>query len=107
MQLPKLDRATFEERIFETKENCLVIFTRKTCRECKVIVPMLEEMADSYLNAPFNFYSVDVEEQVPLFKRFSLRGVPSILFFSKGEHQGKLAGMVEEEQVIEKIEEIC
>ena len=104
MELLKLDRETFEEKIFEGKEKCLVIFSRKTCKECKVIVPMLEEMADSYTNGSFNFYKVDVEEQVPLYKRFSLKGVPSILFFKNGEYQFKVAGMVDEELIEEKIE---
>jgi len=106
MELLKLDLDSFEERIFKNGEDCLVIFSRKTCKDCKVIVPMLEEMADSYTDGSFNFYRVDVEEQVPLYKRFPLKGVPSILFFSKGEKLGKLAGQIEEDDIVEKIEEL-
>ena len=107
MEIPNLDIDSFEEKIFKAKESCLVIFKRKTCRECKALIPMLEDMADSYADGSFNFYAVDVEEQVPLFRRFPMKGVPSILFFHDGEYQGKLAGMVEEEQIEEKIEQFC
>lgn len=37
------------------------------------------------------------------FQRFSLKGVPQILFFKDGEYQGKMAGKVKEEDVEEKI----
>ena len=106
MELLKLDIDSFEERIFKNGENCLVIFSRKTCKECKIIVPMLEELQESYADGSFNFYRVDVEEQVPLYKRFPLKGVPSVLFFGQGQKLGKLAGMIEEEDVLEKIEEL-
>ena len=106
MELLKLDIDSFEEKIFKNGENCLVIFSRKTCKECKVIVPMLEELQESYTDDSFGFYRVDVEEQVPLYKRFPLKGVPSVLFFSKGEKIGKLAGMIDEDDVTEKIEEL-
>jgi len=106
MELEKLDIDSFEAKVFKGGEDCLVIFSRKTCKECKVIVPMLEELSESYTDGSFNFYRVDVEEQVMLFRRFPLKGVPSILFFSGGEKVGKLAGMVEEEDIIDKIEEL-
>ena len=104
MVLIELDDATFEEKIYDDEETAAVVFSRKSCHVCKVVVPMVEEIADSYKDSNIGFYRVDVEEQPALYSRFPLKGVPSVLFFSAGEYKGKLAGEIEEEQVIEKID---
>jgi len=105
MELNFLNAATFEEIIYDKGENCLVAFTRKTCHVCQKVIPMVQETAENYKDK-FGFYRVDVEEQRDLYNRFSLRGVPSLLFFKDGEYQGKLAGEVEEERLEEKIAEM-
>ncbi|WP_425805010.1 thioredoxin family protein [Desulfitobacterium sp. Sab5] len=105
MSLLQLNPKSFEEKIYDNGEVCLVVFSRKTCHVCKEVVPMLEELAPTYIGR-VGFYYVDVEEDKPLYQSFSLKGVPQILFFKDGEYQGKLSGQVEEEEVQEKIEEI-
>jgi thioredoxin 1 len=105
MSLQQLNSSRFEEIIYDDCEPCLVIFSRKDCHVCKEVVPMLEELQPQY-DGKFGFFYVDVEEDKDLFQRFSLKGVPQILFFNNGEYQGKLAGKVEEENVEEKITEV-
>ncbi|SHN53212.1 thioredoxin family protein [Desulfitobacterium chlororespirans] len=105
MSLSPLDDTGFEEVIYDKGEPCLVIFSRKSCHVCKEVVPLLEELQPEYAGR-FGFYYVDVEEEKGLFQRFSLKGVPQILFFHEGEFKGKMAGQVEAEQVEEKIEDV-
>jgi thioredoxin 1 len=105
MSLKQLNLNNFEEIIYDNEEACLVIFSRKSCHVCKEVVPVLEDLAPNY-EGKFGFYYVDVEEEKNLFQRFSLKGVPQILFFKDGEYQGKMAGKVEEDQIEEKISEI-
>lgn len=105
MELKPLNVRNFDERVYDNGENCVVVFSRKNCHVCKEVVPMVEECGEKYSDK-INFYRVDVEEDRELYNRFSMKGVPSILFFKDGEYQGRLAGNVEEEQFEEKIEEI-
>lgn len=103
--MQSLDSNTFEEIIYDEGEACLVMFSRKTCHVCQAVKPVLEELLPKY-EGKFGMYHVDIEEQRDLFQRFSLKGVPQLLFFKDGEYQGKMAGQVAEEQVEEKIAEI-
>ena len=105
MELTKLNEKSFEEKIYDKCENCLVVFSRKNCHVCAEVVPMVEEVSEEYKDK-LGFFRVDVEEERDLFIRFSLRGVPSIMFFKEGEYFGKLTGLVEEEALLEKIEEM-
>ncbi|MGI6226268.1 MAG: thioredoxin family protein [Peptococcales bacterium] len=105
MSLQQLDSNSFEEKVYDNEEACLVIFSRKGCHVCQEVVPVLEELALNY-QGKFGFYYVDVEEQKSLYQRFSLKGVPQILFFKDGEYHGKMPGRVEEEEIEEKVAEI-
>ncbi|EHQ89656.1 thioredoxin family protein [Desulfosporosinus youngiae] len=105
MSLPLLNAEQFEELIYDKGESCLVIFSRKSCHVCQGVVPILEDLKPQF-EGRFGFYYVDVEEEKALYQRFSLKGVPQILFFKNGEYQGKLAGAVEEEDVEERITDV-
>ncbi|MDR1603250.1 MAG: thioredoxin family protein [Gracilibacteraceae bacterium] len=106
MAITKLDTASFERCVSDGQGKCLVVFSRPNCHVCAEVVPMLEELAPEYA-AECAFYYVDVEEQASLFKTFPLKGVPSLMFFQNGDYEGKLAGLVTEEQVREKIASIA
>ncbi|MDO4281864.1 MAG: thioredoxin family protein [Peptococcaceae bacterium] len=105
--MEKLNDNSFEETIYDDGEPCLVMFSRKSCHVCQKVHPKIEELAeDSKYDGKFGFYEVDVEEERNLFARFSLKGVPQVLFFNDGEYVGKLAGDKEIEEYEDKIDEI-
>jgi thioredoxin 1 len=105
MALIHLDSKGFEERVYNKGENCLVVFSMKTCVYCKELIPILEELAPEY-EGKFGFYHVDAEESIDLYRKFSLKGVPQTLFFSNGNYLGKFVGVVEEEDIREQIAEV-
>ncbi|AGA70112.1 thioredoxin domain-containing protein [Desulfitobacterium dichloroeliminans LMG P-21439] len=102
MPLNQLNSTSFDEMIYNKGQACLVIFSRKTCHVCQKVVPVLEELQQKY-EGKFAFSYVDSEENTALFQRFSLKGVPQILYFSEGEYRGKQTGLVDEELIEEKI----
>ncbi|TGE35112.1 thioredoxin [Desulfosporosinus fructosivorans] len=104
MSLLQLNSKSFEEKVYDSGEACLVVFSRKSCHVCKEVVPIVEELHSKY-EGKFGFYYVDVEENKSLYQSLSLKGVPQILFFKEGIYQGKLSGQVEEEEIEEKIAE--
>ena len=89
----KLNTSKFEEIVYDKESPCLVIFYRKACHVCKDVIPTLEELEPRF-EGHCDFYAVDVEEEKSLFNRFQLKSIPQLLFFNKGEYQGKLAGLV-------------
>ena len=105
--MKKLDSADFDEVVYDDGEPCLIMFSRKTCHVCQDVHPKIEELAeDNAYKGKFFFYEVDVEEEPQLFQRFSLKGVPQVVFFNDGEFAGKLSGDHPIEEFEEKIEEI-
>lgn len=105
MSLVHLNSSRFEEVIYHDGAPCLVIFSRKSCHVCQSVVPVLEDLQPRF-DGKFGFYYVDVEEDKVLYQKFSLKGVPQILFFKDGDYQGKLTGKAEEEDIEERITDV-
>jgi thioredoxin 1 len=102
MALQRIYGHEFDRIIYDLETPAVIIFTRKTCHVCNEVKPVLEELDVRYPDV--SFYYADVEEDAALFQRFSLKGVPQILFFAQGGVKGKLAGEIEDEQIEEKLE---
>jgi len=84
-----LTNETFKEKIFNFEENkdwkyegnlpCVIDFYADWCGPCKIVAPILEELAGEY-EGKMNIYKVDTEEQRELAGMFGIQSIPSLLF---------------------------
>jgi thioredoxin 1 len=92
-----LNKETFKRKVFDYEKNtdwkfegekpCLVDFYADWCQPCKVVAPVLEELADEY-TGKMNIYKVDTEDQRELASVFGIQSIPSLLFIpAKGQPQ--------------------
>lgn len=90
MKAKNLTKAAFLEKIvdFETTPNewkflgarpAIIDFYASWCGPCKMLAPILDEIAGEY-EGQVDVYKVNVEEEEILASLFGIRGVPSILF---------------------------
>ena len=81
---------TFKEKIYDYEKNsdkwvfegdkpCIVDFYADWCRPCKLIAPIMDELAEEY-KGKINIYKVNTEKQRELSKIFGIRSIPSVLF---------------------------
>ena len=104
--MEKINENQFVEKINDEGEKCLVLFSRKSCHVCQEVHPMIEEIEEDYKDKDFGFYHVDIEEQKDLFSKFTLKGVPQVLFFDNGDCIYKVGGKQEEDVYTDKIDAI-
>lgn len=64
---------------FEGEKPCLIDFYASWCGPCKMVAPILEELALEY-NGKLDIYKVDTEEQRELASVFGIQSIPSLLF---------------------------
>jgi thioredoxin 1 len=84
-----LTNETFKEKVFNFEENkewkfegdkpCLIDFYADWCAPCKIVHPILEELAEEY-NGKINIYKVDTEKERQLAGMFGVQSIPSLLF---------------------------
>jgi thioredoxin len=84
-----LTKETFLEKVFNFEKNqewnfegnlpCLIDFYADWCQPCKMVAPILEELAVEF-KGKINIYKVDTEDQQELSGAFGIRSIPSLLF---------------------------
>ena len=94
-----LTSETFKNKVFDYEVNkewkfagelpTLVDFYADWCGPCKMVAPILEELAGEY-NGKLNIYKVNTEEQRELASLFCIQSIPSLLFIPK-EGQPQMA----------------
>ncbi len=84
-----LNQETFKEKIFNFETNkdwkyegekpCLIDFYADWCQPCKMVAPVLEELADEY-DGKLDIYKVDTESEKDIAAMFGIQSIPSLLF---------------------------
>jgi thioredoxin len=81
---------TFKEKVFDFEKNtdkwvyegdtpCVIDFYADWCKPCKLIAPIMEELANEY-KGQVTIYKVNTEQQRELSRVFGIRSIPSVLF---------------------------
>ena len=98
--LPK--SKTFQELI-EGDTPVLVDFFAEWCGPCKMMQPILEDTAKQ-LGGKVKILKVDVDRNPLAASKFQVRGVPTLILFSKGEVVWRQSGVVQTQQLVQLIE---
>ena len=83
----------------------VVDFWATWCGPCRMIAPIVEELAKEY-DGKSNVGKCDVEECDELAAEFGIRNIPTLLFFKNGQVVDKMVGAVSKAKLQEKFESI-
>jgi thioredoxin 1 len=86
-----LTDATFDEVVKSSEKPILVDFWAEWCGPCKMIAPILEELADEQSDK-FAIAKLDVDTNVATATKFSVMSIPTLLLFKEGEVVARLVG---------------
>ncbi len=84
---------------------CLIDFYADWCGPCKVVAPILEELADEY-EGEIYIYKVDTEVEQELAGAFGIRSIPSFLFCPMGEQPQMAQGALPKDAFKQAIDEV-
>ena len=90
-QITTLTDATFDEVIGASDKPILVDFWAEWCGPCKMIAPILEELAVEQAEN-FTIGKLDVDVNVATAAKFSVMSIPTLLLFKDGEVVARLVG---------------
>ncbi len=110
-----LTKETFLQKVFNYENNkewkfegelpCLIDFYADWCSPCKMVAPILVELAEEY-KGKINIYKVDTEDQQELASVFGIRSIPSILFCPKEGQPQMAMGALPKDTFKKAIEDI-
>jgi len=96
---------SFEAAVIRSPLPVLVDFWAPWCGPCKMISPIVDEIAREGAGR-FRIVKVNVDENPALAQRFGLRGIPALLFFAGGELRHQVTGLSPKKRLLEKLEEL-
>lgn len=95
----------FQEVIKGTDKLVLVDFWAEWCGPCRSLAPSLED-ASNELGEKIAVYKINIDDNPVTPAKYGVRGVPTILFFRKGEEVDRQVGLLPKSKLYEKIEKV-
>ncbi|MBA3059756.1 MAG: thioredoxin TrxA [Gammaproteobacteria bacterium] len=90
--------ATFEADVMQSTQPVLVDYWAEWCGPCKMIAPILEELATSY-EGKLQIAKMNVDENREIPAKFGIRGIPTLMLFKDGQLAATKVGAMSKSQM--------
>lgn len=94
--------ANFEQEVLQSDIPVLVDYWAEWCGPCKMIAPILEEVAKDY-DGKVKICKMDVDANQAVPAKFGIRGIPTLMIFKEGNAEATKVGALSKNQLSEFI----
>lgn len=102
MSVIKVDKNSFENEVLKSDKKVLVDFYADWCGPCRMIGPIVEEIADEHTE--YKVCRVNVDEEAELAAEFQIMSIPSLLVFENGGVVNQSIGAIPKAQILELLD---
>ena len=95
--------SSFDTDVLQAEGTVLVDFWAEWCGPCKMIAPVLEEIAIEY-GEKLKVCKMDVDANPDTAPKYGIRGIPTLILFNNGDVAGTKVGAVSKSQLAEFID---
>ena len=105
MELNVINAESFETEVKNSKDLVLVDFYATWCGPCKMLAPVLEQVADE-VKEKATIVKFDIDEGLDIAKEYNVMSVPTMILFKEGKEVDRIVGLRQKNQIIEAINNI-
>jgi len=89
---------SFEQEVLKSSDPVLVDYWADWCGPCKMIAPVLDEIADEY-DGKIRIAKLNIDQNPDTPPRYGIRGIPTLMLFKQGEVEATKVGAVSKSQL--------
>ena len=100
-EITKLTETTFQNEVIEAPETVLVDFTAVWCGPCKMLDPVVQDLASDW-DGKVKVFKLDVDENPSVAINYQVMGVPTLMLFKNGEPVERVTGYMPKDRLVKK-----
>ena len=101
-----ISESNFESEVTQSDKPVLVDFWAEWCGPCKMIAPILDEIAKEKAGA-VKVGKVNIDENQSLSFKFNIRAIPTMLFFKNGQVRDQVTGMTSKKDLLGRLDALA
>ncbi|MCM8779606.1 MAG: thioredoxin [Candidatus Omnitrophica bacterium] len=105
MPLHHFDEKNFKKEVFESDLPVLVDFWAEWCNPCKMLAPVLEDLAKEY-SGKIKIGKVNIDHNHKLAREFGIMSIPTLILFRNGKIHEQIGGLLNKVELKKRIDDI-
>jgi thioredoxin 1 len=101
-----LNESNFDRELTQDDKPMIVDFWAEWCGPCKMIAPLLDEIAREKKGA-VKVAKVNVDDNQSLSFKYNIRAIPALLFFKNGQLRDQVIGMTSKKDLLSRLEALA
>lgn len=94
--------ASFESDVLDAEQTVLVDFWAEWCGPCKMIAPIVEELAEDY-EGTLRVAKLDADENPNTMQAYGVMGIPTLILFKGGEAVERITGYMPKDRLLDRL----
>lgn len=90
--------SSFEEEVLKSEKPVILDYWAEWCGPCRMIAPLLDEIADEYSDK-ITVAKINIDENQETPQKYAVRGIPTLMIFKEGNVAGTKVGAVSKSQL--------
>ncbi len=101
MSVINLNEKNFEKEVTKSEKPVLIDFWASWCGPCKMVSPLVDQLAEEH--SEYKFCKVNVDEEESLAIKFGIMSIPTLIVFKNGEQKAKQIGALPKQEILDLI----